>query len=457
MDPRLRKLRAALGIMGLGTLVAVAWCAWQGWVLGRGFPDNTYLFLPRLRFSDWTAMVQLAAMPTPYAHALVFYFPAAYVMFLPCVWLDTTPLRLLCPHHSVSLVLYLVTVALGTVWLQGHALRDVLPSAGKRLLASLVLALGSYALIFGMDRGNTEPALALFVGGALLYCRRARFGIAALLLSVPILMKLYPILMLALFLRRGHWRYLIVPTAAFFLVSWLALLTFSEPPATSLALWQRNMTQYNSIYMIAGGGFSGCASPWNALKAALLTADHLRLLDLHAAVLPNGQRWVPAFIPLAQGYNEAMLALTLAVVLFATFVEREFFRRALLFLLVISICAQAGADYKLIWVHLALVVAILLPARRRLDFAAVVLLALVLVPKKEILFPYLGPTDSGHNDVSLGVLVDPVLILAAIALAVIDGWRERRPAWSLQRCIGLSRQVLDLTPLRGRWRGITPV
>jgi hypothetical protein len=452
MDPRLRKLRAALWILGLGTLIALAWCAWQSWVLGRGFPYNTYLFLPKERFGDWTGMVQLSAMPTPYVHALVFYFPAAYVMFLPFVWLDTLPLRLLCLHHSLSLVVYLAAMALGVVLMQAHALRGVVPGVGKRLLASLVLAAGSYAVVYGFDRANVELAMALLVGGALLYCRRVRFGIATLFMLVAILMKLYPILLLALFLRRGHMRYIVVPTAAFFLVSWLALLTFTQPVSACLALWQRNMTQYNSLYMIAGNGFSGSASPWNALKAALLTADHLRLIDLHVATLINGQRWVPAFVPLAQTYNDVMLGLALVIVLFATFVEREFFRRALLFLLFISICAQAGADYKLLWVHVALIVAILLPGVRRLDFAAVILMALVLVPKKELYLAYLGPTDTGHNDVSFGVVADPLLIFAAIALMMIDGWRERNPAWSLRRCIGLTHQVMDLTPWRGRWR-----
>ena len=81
MDPRLRKLRVALWILGLGTLLAIAWHGWQGWVLGRGYPDNSYVYVRQSHFTDWTGVVQFSALPTPYAHQFAFYFPATYLLF----------------------------------------------------------------------------------------------------------------------------------------------------------------------------------------------------------------------------------------------------------------------------------------------------------------------------------------------------------------------------------------
>jgi hypothetical protein len=454
MDFRLRKLRLALWIMGLGTLLAWIWHGWQGWGLGRGYPDNTYIYVHQSHFTDWTGVVQFSALPTPYTHEFAFYFPATYVMFQPFVRLDTAFAQEVWPDSSPSLILYLATVVIGAVLMQRHVLRGIVPGPVARLLAAMVLTVGSYAVIFCLDRANVELGMALLVGGALLYCRHARFVPAVLLLSIPILLKLYPILLLALFIRRRHWRYITLPAAGCFALSVLAMLTFSRPISDCLAMWHQNITQYNFLYMIADRGLSGSSSPWNALKVGFLTADHLRLVDLHLIPLSNGDHWSPFFIPLSHVYNDLFLGLLLGLVFFVTLIEREFFRRAVLLLLFISICAQAGADYKLLWVHVALIVAILLPTRRRLDLAAVVLMALVLVPKKEIYLAYLGRTDTTYNDVSFGVVADPLLIFAAIALVMIDSWRARIPGWSLQRYKGLAHQLMDFTPWRGRWRRV---
>jgi len=456
MDPRPRKLRLALWIMGLGTLLAWVWHGYQGWVLGHGYPDNTYFYVWQSRFTDWTGVVQATKLPTPYTEQFVFYFPATYLLFRPFAWMDTRVNPDVWPDTSPSLWIYLFVVVLGTILMQRHALRDIVPDPARRLLAALALAVCSYAVLICYDRANVELGMALLAGAALLYCRHARFWPAALLMVVPVLLKLYPILLLALFIRRRHFRYLILPAALFVAVSAAALLTFSRPVSECLALWHRNMTQYNFLYMIADRGLSGCASPWNALKAGLLTADHFKLIDLHLVPLSNGDHWSPLLIPLSHIYNDLFLGLLLALVLFVTFIEREFFRRAVLLLLFMTICAQAGADYKLLWVHVALIVLILLRTTRRLDFAAVVLMALVLVPKKEIYLAYLGRTDTTFNDVSFGVVANPLLIFAAIALLLIDSWRARIPGWSLQRYKGLAHQLMDWTPWRGRWRRVRP-
>jgi hypothetical protein len=442
MDPRPQKLRVALWIMGLGTLFALLWHGWQGWVMGRGYPDNAYLYLRQSLFTDWTGVVEISRLPAPYAEQFAFYFPATYLLFQPFVWMGEQP----------SLWLYLSVVVIGTLAVQMHVLRGIVHGPKKRLLASLLLAASSYAFVVCVARANVELGMALLTGWALLLCRRLHFGAAAVLLAIPVVLKLYPILLLALFLRRRHLRYIVVPALACLLVSGLALLTFSGSIAGNLALWQRNMTQYNFLYMIADRGLSGSASPWNALKIGFLTADYFRVFNLHLVPLSNGDHYSLFFLPLSHLYNDTFLGLLSGAVLFATFVEREFFRRAILFFLFLAICAQAGADYKLLWVHVALVVLIVLPRRRRLDLAAVTLMALVLVPKKEIYLTYLGRTDTTYNDVSFGVLVDPILICAAIILVTMDGWRERLPGGAVHRFKALAHQLMDFMPgfRRGR-------
>ncbi len=188
-------------------------------------------------------------------------------------------------------------------------------------------------------------------------------------------------------------------------------------------------------------------SPNPLAEPAVVIVDEI---DLHLHPMSNGDHYSDFFTALSPWYTGLFLVLLTAVVLFVTFIEREFFRRAMLLLLTISICAQAGADYKLLWVHVALLVLILLTTRRRLDLAAVVLMAFVLVPKKEVFLTYLGQTDTTYNDVSLGVVLNPLLILIAMALLLRDSWQARVPGWAKLRFLGMWRQFMDLTQLRGK-------
>jgi hypothetical protein len=445
MDHRWRKLRLALWILGLGTLVAVIWAGWQGWGLGRGYPANTYLYVHQSHFTDFTGVVEQSAFRCPYAHEFAFYFPATYVLFQPFVWLGERP----------SLLLYLFTVLLGTVLLQRHVLRPVVTGPAKLTCVVLLLTICSYAVVFSFDRANIELGMALLVGGALVLCRRLHFGWAVFLISITVCLKLYTILLLVLFIRRRHLRYLVLPACGCLVASLLSLLTFSRPPAICLALWRHNLTVYHFLYMVANRGLSGSASPWNLVKIVFLTADHFRLLDLHLHPLPNGDHYSLSFDTLSKSYNGLFLVLLVALVFFVTFLEREFFRRAVLLLLFISICAQAGADYKLLWVQVALLLQIVLTTRRRFDRVAVGLMALVLVPKKEVLLTYLGQTDTTYNDVSIGVVLNPLLIMAVMVLLLADGWSRRLPGWGARRLEGMLHEMRDLTPWRRQRKSLS--
>jgi hypothetical protein len=442
MDFRLRKLRVALWIMGLGTLVAILWHGWQGWGLGRDYPQNTYLYVHQSHFTDFTGVVEQSAFRCPYAHEFTFYFPATYVMFQPFVWLGERP----------SLWLYLLGTLLGTILIQRYILQSIITDPVRRIATALLLTGCSYAIVFSFDRANLELAMALLVGVALLLCRRHHFGWAVFLISITVCLKLYTILLLALFIRRRHFRYLVLPAIGCLVVSVLSLLTFSRPIGECLTLWRHNLASYHFLYMVADRGLAGSASPWNLVKIVFLTAHHLGWIDLHLHPLSNGDHYSDFFAALSPYYNGLFLGLLTPLVLCVTLIEREFFRRAVLLLLTISICAQAGADYKLLWVHVALLLLITLSTRRRLDWAAVILLASVLVPKKEIFLTYLGQTDTTYNDVSLGVVLNPLLILIAMVLLLRDSWQARSPGWATQRFLSMWRQFIDLTPWRGRWK-----
>ena len=76
---RWRNLKIALGIMGSGMVLAVLWSIFQGWVLHKGYPNNTFLFLPSARFSDFTDAVFFSERANPYEDPYAVYLPFALV------------------------------------------------------------------------------------------------------------------------------------------------------------------------------------------------------------------------------------------------------------------------------------------------------------------------------------------------------------------------------------------
>jgi hypothetical protein len=431
MDTRLRKLRLALWIMGLGTLIALIWHGWQGWGLGRSYPYNTYLSIPQYRFSDFTDHLRASQQVCPYeGHVIGLYFPATYVLLRIFAILP----------DRLALAVFLCGSLLGLLILQVRAFREMLPGTGARMLAVLGLTFGSYAVTLCLDRGNIELSMALLVGGALMLCHRQRFGLAATLIGVTICLKLYTALLLVVFLRRHHLRHIVLPLVAFAVISYASLLTFYYPVAHSYALWQDNFRLYNQFYILFNFGLGGSSSPWNLCKIALLALDHWNWLHLHLDYNRDPRAFAAAIYIRSAYYKSVLMVGLIGVVALVTFVEREFFRRLLLLLLLTPFASQSGADYRLLYFDIALVLLILLPGVRRHDFRVTALLALLLVPKKEFFLAFLGPTDTTFNDVSIGVLINPILALLAIALLMADAWVRRVPGWGMLRFRGLLRQ-----------------
>ena len=111
------------------------------------------------------------------------------------------------------------------------------------------------------------------------------------------------------------------------------------------------------------------------------------------------------------------------VAAFVSFVETNLWRRLAILILFMTVTPPPGADYKMIHVILALVGLITLRRRLRFDWGVVVLLSLVLVPKKYWFFPGIV-TDSLSQDVSIGIFLNPLLMVIALGLLCADSWMK---------------------------------
>ncbi len=432
---RRRKLAVALWIMGVGMLVALLWQTFQGWVLGRHYPYNTFLFLPSARYSDFTDTMAMANLPNPYLE------PDA--PYLPLTWVMLRPMTALSPH--VSYIYFVFFSLAGLALILTAALKPIIAGAWSRT-GAVYLALGcSYPIYCCIDRGNIELCLILLIAAAVYFIGRARYFRAMACLLPAICFKLYPALLLVLLVRQRKLALAVAVGIMFVLVTFFSLKSLALSPQTTWALYHRNMNYYSNVYVYENHPLEGSASLWNCYKVWLIAAVDLGL------IAPVDFSFDAGFMHASYAvYTTGMVLLVLVLVLFACVIEKEFLRCAALLLLFFAIVAPAGGDYRLTYAGMALVLLVLAKTLRTHDWWVLTLLALTMVPKKEIYLAFAGKTESFAADVSMQVMLNPVFIGGAISFLLLDGWRQSDLWWSRLRVGRIRDAALGMLVLSDR-------
>lgn len=407
------KLQLALRIMLVGLVASLAFHFYQGAVLARDYPYNTFLFRPEIRFTDFYDVLRSTQNWDPYS-TWSLYFPFTYVVFRP---LELIP-------WVVPLVFFFAGSLIGLWKWVVSLLRRALPAESKTPVAALLLIGMAYPILLCLDRGNIELGLFALVAGFLTFARKRRYWTSLAFMVPAMCIKLYPAVLLALYLRRGKLKYAAVAGAACAIITMLSLTAFQHEWRDDLARWQQQLALFRGRYLIGNGSMGGSANLWNPVKLALFSTVDLDATGAERqAIIRDLKLTLERALPV---YSLCMALLAIAVTWHVSVVEKEFWRKVALLLLFMVLAPPGGADYKMVYLVGVLTGMIVLSTRRRSDLAIVALLALVLIPKKYVFFPGIG-TDSGAEDVALSVLINPALMLAAAALLCRDGWSHSTP------------------------------
>jgi hypothetical protein len=421
-----RKLKILLGIMGVGMMLAVETAAWEAWVLHSIYPYSTFLFYPRDRFSDYSDNVFTACLSNPYNDSGAFYLPTTWALF-----------RLISPLScAVSLIGFLFICLGGSILLLTLVLRKIVPQPGTRLLVAFALVALSYPVLMCVDRGNLEILLALLVGATLYFFYQARHLPAAACLTFAISLKLYPVLLLTLFFRQRKIGYVVMMAGLIALLTAGAMAVLSLSYSESLHLYSQNMTYFIQRNVYENYNLEGSASLWNSYKYVVLKLADWRFIG------PVDFRFDDPFIQHSYSvYNAFMVAVALLLVAHVTLVEREVTRCAILLLLYMGIAVPSGADYRLLYVGVAVALHLAGKSQRKYDLFIMVLLALTMVPKKEIFLPYAGHLHGWGSQVPLQVMLNAPCVALAIVLMAGDGWAFFDAKWSRLRAGQLLRSL----------------
>ena len=275
-----RELRLFYGIVI--SLTALAWItAALSALVGKGYPytwplapRGTTLFDYRVYFELFHSFHQ-AAFFRQDTYPFTYFAPGAVVYRGLYVF----------GLHGGEAVYFALVIALGLcgcIWFRRALVRAGL----ARTVATryvLVSAITSYPILFGAERGNVELLLAGGIAlGLAAYCR-GRLLLAAVLWGVFGSVKLYPLLLLALFVSHRQYRALLVGGATAVATTLLSLWYIGPTLRVAQAGIQQGTRAFLAMCSLTYASFSWDHSLYSIPKLLLYPqgVDRPRLLTIY--------------------------------------------------------------------------------------------------------------------------------------------------------------------------------
>jgi hypothetical protein len=205
-------LKTYLAVLGSLWSIALLFAAVRGIILHQGYPFNTFLFQPSLRFSDFTVYDPRFAV---WGQGDQFFSLRGFKFDYPApMLLGQLAYYKLSP---APLYTYLGTVVLFA--LTGGLLAAMVIPKHSRVrwlaaAAAVSTAVFSFPLFFLIDRANIEGLVWIATSLGLAFFATHRYARAALLLALAASMKIFPGVLLLLLLARKRYRDFCIALAA---------------------------------------------------------------------------------------------------------------------------------------------------------------------------------------------------------------------------------------------------
>lgn len=210
----------------------------------RWYPLQTPNFMDLLEYVPTLKLVHTAEFFHP-AHASVFAYPPFCAALFAALY---------GTGHPVMVYVAIAVAALGiAISCTARALERRGLSRATAWLLPVTLALVSFPLWRLVPQGNIELLLWMFAAGGVWCFVNGREKEAAVLWGLAAAMKMYPVLLLLLFIPRGRWRAMLLGAA-------------TAVAATVLSLWWMGPTFAAALRGELGGvfGYQGVrAGQWN--------------------------------------------------------------------------------------------------------------------------------------------------------------------------------------------------
>jgi hypothetical protein len=387
-------LIALIVLVGFGASVVYHYVL--GTYLGLGWPFNTFLFNPAHKFADLLIFSgKLSSVPIG---RMMNYPPFTYLVIYPFSVLP----------KGLALSLFLTLFAGSFLYVVAKNLK----SAGTLATVRNTVAIGllSYPFLFTVDRANIEWVVFLLVYLFVVCYTQERRFLGSVFLALAISLKMFPAVFLVLLLGGRRYR---ETASTLGLAGALSLLGFLVFDGGILANWQRlsqSMGSYAAIYMAGAGGWSFGHSLLGAIKFLL---EPKTPMDFNESA------------QLVAVYSVLALLVFFATSSLLWRWRGRFWKQVLLLVLAMNLLPQVSADYKMLHIFVPLFLFVNQDSSEKNDLLYAILFGLLLIPKDYWRLP-------AYPEVSLSVLLSPVIMLSMAMVVVIEEARSRRTARRMQ-------------------------
>ena len=388
-----KKISIISSIVLVGMAASICFHYILGAYYGKPYPYSTFLFRPDDKFNDFLNMFHITRELSPYNSSHWFnsnYFPFANFFFFLFTLVGSAKISLL-----VFLGGFLAAHSLAVKKVSG-ALSDVsFPSL-------MLLFFFNYPVIFTIDRANLELyillALALFA-----FAYRRNDFVPSLALAAAISMKLYPGVLIVLFLRDRRYRAVLLTMVFCAILSFGPLFAFRGGAMENI----RQMLGILSAFDNNTAGLHGVqhnATLWGVIKIAKMA---------QVVLFGDGaMAGVAAFEGAAFKYY-AFLVVAAFIAISISIVRRKPSDHDAWAILVGVMILFPGVsyDYKLILLIIPLALFLLRRGARRSDSLIACLYGLLLIPKDYLIL---------RGDVSISSVLNPLLLTVLVAACLFE-------------------------------------
>ena len=375
----------------------------------KGYPLNTFLFLPTDRFNDFYGPCEAPSINNfnPYFYQSYsdngLYLPIGYYF----IWIFSLFGRPFSLFIFLSIVTYLI-----------YKLSFLsLPELPNKLKVKTVflISLLSYGFIYALDRANIEPYLACCIFAFFHFYKKNKPHLSALFIALAAAAKIYPILFILIFVSDKKYKeslytiiymllLVLLPLFVFkggFINNLNYILTGFEPLESSIL--NGNVYDGTSIFMQQG------ISLFSVIKFINIKLG-LNILNLYTY------------------YKIIVFIITLTISSIVLFLEHELWKKAFLLTAILLILPHISFDYKLTLLLPCIYLYISSDAIKsenkknikKISF----LFGILLVPKAYYYLENFISPGTYKYDVPVSTIITPIIILHLIFIISKDSFRN---------------------------------
>jgi hypothetical protein len=340
-------------------------------------------------FGDFVSAACHAKLPSPYiSEYATNYFPFSYIIMRPFAWLLNFGLGW---SVSALFVFALLTIVVPVYFaLQNHRTID-------SVIFVILAVFLNQPFISMIDRGNIQILVTGFVVVGMYHLDSRKSWMSPVLIGFATAMKAYPVIYMAIYVRRREWKRLIISLITALFVSLCSLLMFTGGITENFRMMIRKILVFHDV-----------TNTWlrynSSLKALLLSVEE------------KNSGWAGEIArEFLSNYTVVILCLVLILSVVILTLNIDMFSFGILAATFCSLFLDLTATYVLTLFIVPLMYLSDSPTKPWTRFVSLTCLAILLVPKG------ISLTKTGGDHVaSLASFLNPAMMILLIVLTLYE-------------------------------------